>query len=463
VSQTNPDGDRSPGRLLNVLGLAFGLAGSVGGTIGAGILRTPGLVAAQLPSGSWIVAIWLLGGIYALLGASCLAELGAWLPRAGGWYVYAEAAFGQRVARLVGCCDWLAHCIGLGWVATTLGDLLAKPLGCNSSIPAIAVLLLFALVQWWGVRAGGASQELLSFGKALAFLVLVGACFLLPHPIAMANTPPPLASGSPGLLPIVVALQAVITTYDGWASPVYFAEEFNNPSQDLPRSLIGGVIAVMGLYLLINAALLHVLPVADLAEAKLPAAAAAALVLGPQGSSLITAVALLALLGLINTVVMAAPRILFGLSRDGYLPGFVQSVNPGGTPTTALALTVAFSVVLVLAGSFEQLLGIGAFLYVGLPLVGVVALFRLRLMQPDQPRPYSCWGYPLTPLLVGAISVGFLGGSLLSDTRNALWALGLMAATGLLAELSTQLSLQPLPASSRPDAESRDLPDCQGR
>ncbi|MFM8674474.1 MAG: APC family permease, partial [Vulcanococcus sp.] len=80
MSQTNPDGDRSPGRLLNVLGLAFGLAGSVGGTSGAGILRTPGLVAAQLPSGSWIVAIWLLGGIYALLGASCLAELGAWLP-----------------------------------------------------------------------------------------------------------------------------------------------------------------------------------------------------------------------------------------------------------------------------------------------------------------------------------------------------------------------------------------------
>jgi len=438
-------GDSPPGQLLSVLGLAFGLAGSVGGTIGAGILRTPGLVAAQLPSDAWILAIWLLGGIYALLGASCIAELGACFPRAGGWYVYAEAAFGPPVARLVGCCDWLAHCIGLGWVATTLGDLLAQPLACDSRIPATAVLLLFATIQWFGVRAGGTSQELLSLGKALAFLVLVVACFLGPQPIAEATAPTLLPSGNPGPLSIVVALQAVITTYDGWASPVYFAEEFQYPTQDLPRSLIGGVISVMVLYLLINGALLHVLPLAELAQSKLPAAAAAARVLGTQGNTLITTVALLALLGLINTVVMAAPRILFGLSRDAYLPGFAQGVNAGGTPTAALALTVAFSVVLVLVGSFDQLLSIGAFLYVSLPLVGVAALFRLRLTQPDAPRPYSCWGYPLTPLLVGVISVGFLGGSLWSDTRNSLVAVGLLGGTALVAELSSRFTLRPAP------------------
>ena len=126
MDPAEPEAPRAAnGRLLNVLGLAFGLAGSVGGTIGAGILRTPGLVAAQLPSGPWILMIWLLGGLYALLGACCIAELAAALPRAGGWYVYANAAFGRRTGLVVGWCDWLAHCIGLAWVATT-GTTLGK-------------------------------------------------------------------------------------------------------------------------------------------------------------------------------------------------------------------------------------------------------------------------------------------------------------------------------------------------
>ena len=114
--------DQPPGRLLSILGLGFGLAGAVGGTIGAGILRTPGLVAAQLPTAPLLLTAWLVGGLYALLGAICIAELAASLPRAGGWYVYAERAFGRRVGFLVGWTDWLAHCIGLAWVATTVGE-----------------------------------------------------------------------------------------------------------------------------------------------------------------------------------------------------------------------------------------------------------------------------------------------------------------------------------------------------
>jgi APA family basic amino acid/polyamine antiporter len=154
----------------------------------------------------------------------------------------------------------------------------------------------------------------------------------------------------------------------------------------------------------------------------------------------ITAIALVALLGLINTVVMAAPRIVYGLGRDGLLPAATARVSQGGTPTTALLITMATSVVLVLAGSFEHLLGIGAFLYVLLPLSGLAALIHLRLDQPDLQRPFRCWGYPLTPLLVGLVSLGFLAGSLFSDPGNSLLALGI-AATGALAAL-----LRPQPA-----------------
>lgn len=433
-----------PGKLLSVLGVAFGLAGSVGGTIGAGILRTPGLVAAQLHTPSLVLLAWLAGGLYALLGAICIAELAASLPRAGGWYVYAEQAFGRRAGWLVGWTDWLAHCIGLAWVATTVGELLAEWIPADIAATwqgralALLVLGLFSAVQLLGVRAGGASQELLSLVKAVAFLGLAAASFVLPPVVPAVSTaadPAELLQQGPAVaIGAVLALQAVITTFDGWASPVYFAEEFSDPSRDLPRSLIGGVLAVLALYLLINAALLHVLPIEVLSEANLPAADAARSVLGQPGGQVISAVALISLLGLINTVVMAAPRILFGLSRDQLMPTALSGVNQGGTPAAALVLTSGCAGLLVLGGSFDHLLGMGAFLYVALPLSGIAAQLWLRRQQPELPRPFLSWGYPLTPWLVGAGSLAFLIGAIVSDTADSLLALALVGAGGIAGE-----------------------------
>jgi APA family basic amino acid/polyamine antiporter len=446
----------APGKLLQVLGLGFGLAGAVGGTIGAGILRTPGLVAGPLGQPSWILAAWLLGGLYALLGAVCVAELATSLPQAGGWTVYASRAFGPRAGFLVGWSDWLAHCIGLAWVATTAGEYgqLLLP-GLPPRALAMLVVVVFALIQWRGVRAGSASQELLSLVKTVAFLLLVIACFLLPAvapeslavdqsaaPAAVAvaaasaasgavaaSAAAPAAQASPALLlGAMAALQAVITTYDGWASPIYFAEEFQQPERDLPRSLIGGVLAVLALYLLLNAALLHLLSPAQLASSSLPAADAARLLAGPPGALLITGLALVSLLGLINTVVMAAPRILFGLSRAGIFPAWASQVNPGGTPTNALLLTTITCLALVLIGSFEHLLAMGAFLYVALPLSGIAALVVLRQREPQLERPFRVWAYPLPPLLISAVSLAFLAGELLSSPLDCAIAAGLVLA-----------------------------------
>jgi len=444
LSSPPPPEERSSGGLLSVLGVAFGLAGSVGGTIGAGILRTPGLVAEQLGSAPLVLGAWLIGGLYALLGAICIAELAASLPRAGGWYVYAEQAFGRRAGWLVGWTDWLAHCIGLAWVATTVGDLLVEWIPVQATAPwegraiALLVLILFSAIQWLGVRAGGASQELLSLVKAVAFLGLAGASFLLPGttPEAAASDPAVLLpQGSALWIGAVLALQAVITTFDGWASPVYFAEEFSEPARDLPRSLIGGVLAVLALYLLINGALLHVLPMPTLSQATLPAADAALSLMGTHGAQLITAVALVSLLGLINTVVMAAPRILFGLSRDRLMPAGLSQVSQGGTPVAALLLTSGSAALLVLVGSFDHLLGMGAFLYVGLPLSGIAAQLWLRRHQPELPRPFLSWGYPVTPWVVGAGSLAFLVGALISDTSDSFLAMTLVGLGGIAGEL----------------------------
>ncbi|MBM5815866.1 MAG: APC family permease [Cyanobacteria bacterium K_Offshore_surface_m2_239] len=462
---TGAEGPPPSGQLLSILGVGFGVAGAIGATIGAGILRTPGLVAAQLPSAPWLLGAWILGGLLALLGACCVAELSASFPRAGGWCVFAGEAFGPRVGGLVGWADWLAHCIGLAWEATTVGeiagDLLPDPFGLPHLTPrllALASLAIFLALQLVGLRVASASQDLLSLVKAVVFLALVAACFLLPLPAAAggaAVAAPSLGSTPwPGAtLPwrdlvgsCALALQAVITTYDGWVSPVYFAEEFSDPARDLPRSLIGGVLLVLALYLLINAALLHVLPLEDLARSPLPAAEAALRLLGPPGGRLITAVALVALLGLINSVLMAAARILYGLSREGLLPPWVAAVNAGGTPSAAVLLTAGMAALLVVAGSFERLLSLGALLYVALPLTGVAALVRLRRQRPEAPRPFRVWAYPLPPLLVALVSLAFLAGELLTHPWDGLLAGGLV---GIGVPIFWRAS-RPAPASAPP-------------
>ncbi|AFY29560.1 APC family permease [Cyanobium gracile] len=425
---------QTPGRLLSVLGVSFGIAGAVGGTIGAGILRTPGLVAAQLGSGPWVVAAWLAGGLYALLGANAVAELGASLPLAGGWYVYARRCFGDAAGFTVGWMDWIGHCTGIAWVAVTIGEyaaFLLPGLEPHGKLVGLAVLLLFTLIQLLGVEAGSGSQKLLSLAKAVAFLAVVAACVLLGGPdtrAAAAAAIPATALATPagwtGLaVALVFSLQAIITTYDGWHSPIYFSEEFSEPQEDLPRSLIGGVLAVIAIYTLFNLALLRVLPLKVIAVSSLPVADAAALLFGAFGGQAITVLALLSLAGLINASIMGAPRILYGLSRDRLFSPLVDRVNRGGTPTVALVLTSLASALLVLGGDFTILLGLAAFLYVSLYLVGIVCLFVLRFKEPERPRPYRAWGHPWSTAIVLVGSIAFLVGALRNDTANSGWAL----------------------------------------
>ncbi|WP_094586371.1 APC family permease [Synechococcus sp. BO 8801] len=427
---------QTPGRLLNVLGVTFGIAGAVGGTIGAGILRTPGLVAAQLGSGPWVVAAWLAGGLYALLGAIAVAELGASLPLAGGWYVYARRCFGDAAGFTVGWMDWIGHCTGIAWVAVTIGDyalFLVPGLELPGKLVGLGVVALFTLIQLLGVEAGSGSQKLLSLAKATAFLAVVAACFLLggPDSRAAASAAIPTAAtalatpaGWTGMaVALVFSLQAIVTTYDGWHSPIYFSEEFSEPQEDLPRSLIGGVLAVIAIYTLFNLALLRVLPLKVIAVSSLPVADAAALLFGAFGGQAITVLALLSLAGLINASIMGAPRILYGLSRDRLFSPLVDRVNRGGTPTVALVLTSLASALLVLCGDFTILLGLAAFLYVSLYLVGIVCLFVLRHREPERPRPFKAWGHPWSTAIVLVGSIAFLVGALLNDTANSGWAL----------------------------------------
>src|SRR5262247_472645 len=167
--------------LIRILGVGFGLAVIVGSTLGIGILRTPGLVAGQLPSRTAILAVWIVGGLYTLLGAACLAELGTMLPEAGGYYVYARRAFGGAVGFAVGWTDWLTYCAVLGYVSIAIGEfvpLLLPSLAGHERIIAIVSLAGLAALQLGGLRVSSRFQEITTVVKCAAFLTVVVAAMI---------------------------------------------------------------------------------------------------------------------------------------------------------------------------------------------------------------------------------------------------------------------------------------------
>jgi APA family basic amino acid/polyamine antiporter len=427
-----PVGPVQKGRLLCILGLGFGVAVTVGGTIAMGILRTPGDVAAQLPDARLYLAVWGLGSLYALLGAISVAELGAMRPRSGGPYVLVRHALGPYPGFVVGWSDWLnwsGSCAAEAMViGEYTGDLVPQLRGAKTPI-ALAVLLALALLQWRGVRWGSRTQEWTSAVKAFAFLALVVGCFVLGTPASSAPAAPPVPTGWGLAAALVLAMQLVMFTYGGWEIPSYFGEEVQNPGYTIPRSMIGSVLAVSGIYLLVNVALLYVLPISEMANNDLAAGAAAEKVVGPQGAAVVRGLALISLLAGLNAAILLTPRILFALSRDGLFLAEAATANPGGTPAVALLLSVAASAVFLLTGTFEAVLAVLAFLTVTNYGMLFVSVFVSRGREPGAERPYRAWGYPWTTGAALLGSVVFLAGAVIADTINSIHALLLLAAS----------------------------------
>ncbi len=424
----NPTATPSPSRgLIRILGVGFGLAVIVGSTLGIGILRTPGLVAGQLPNRTAILAVWIAGGLYTLIGAACLAELGTMLPEAGGYYVYARRAFGDAVGFAVGWTDWITYCAVLGYVSIAMGEfavlLLPRLAGYEKAI-AIAALAALAALQLAGLRISSHFQEITTFVKFGAFLTVVVAAIVFAPGFPAGSGP---ASQAPSLSGVIVALQSVVITYGGWQSAMYFSEEDRNPDRNLPRSMIGGVAAVILVYLLVNVALLSVLPVGDLARSTLPAADAAQVLLGGRGRAIITILSIVSLPPMLNAILMIGTRILFAMGRDGLLWRRAASVTARGTPAAAMLATTLVALALVATGTFQRLVAVVAFFLAANYVVCCLALVVLRRREPDRARPFRAWGYPWSAALVLAGAAAFVVGAAAGDTINAAGALALLA------------------------------------
>jgi APA family basic amino acid/polyamine antiporter len=431
--------------LLRILGVTFGVAVIIGGTVGVGILRSPGEVAGYLGSVWLVMLVWVLGGLYSLLGANYMAELATLVPRAGGPYVYAHRAFGGYGGFVVGWGDWLLNTLSLSYMCIVFGEyaagLLAPQLGWGTQGFALGALFILALLNWIGLRAGSGTQQVASLLKALALFGFVAACFIFGG--GTSGTPADHASPSLNAgvgLPVafILAFQLVLGTYSGWFSAVYFAEEDKHPERNLPRSLFIGTGLIVVIYVLVNAALLYTLSLSQLAGSKFAGGDAMAVIFGTRSGQIVTLLAMVSIIGIINATLMFTPRTLFALSRDHLFFRQATRVNRGGTPTVALALTVLPAIACVIFGTFEILVAIAEFLAVTNTILLISSLFVLRKKEPDAPRPFRAWGYPYAPLVMLVAAVLIFFGYIVGNPVNSLIAMVAIAATFPIYKLVTR-------------------------
>ncbi|GAB3501741.1 amino acid permease [Spirosoma knui] len=419
-------------QLKKLLGVGFGVAVTVGGTIGTGILRKPGPIAEDIGNPTLIIAVWLAVGLYALVGSLSVMELGTMLPKAGAWYVYTRRAFGNYPGFIIGISSWLGSVSAMAFGAAVMSEyigLMAPSLVNYQKVVAIGILAAFVAFHSVGVRLASRSQEIMSVLKAVGLLAFVIVCFTIsPDQSAPVSTQAvrPLAEG--GLwVGILAALQAVFYTYDGWHTAAYFTEEDVDPSRNLPRSMISGVLLIIGIYVLVNVALLYVLPVQDLAGSKLPAADAIQRLFGPGSAQIVTFLLMISIMGIINAQIMFNPRVIFAIGRDGLFFRFVTHVNSGGTPIYATLLTAGASTLMILTNTYGKLSDIATFFFVLCYASGFASLIRLRQTEPELARPVRAWGYPFSTWTLLIASLAFLVGVVIGDFSSSLYALAFIA------------------------------------
>ncbi|HWF14187.1 MAG TPA: APC family permease [Candidatus Acidoferrales bacterium] len=409
------------GRLITTLGVGFGIAVAIGNTIGAGIVRAPGVIANLLPSTWLYFAAWAVGGLYMSLGALQFAELGALLPKSGGQYNFSRAALGDYAGFIVGWSDWISTAGSFAAVSIVFaeyaGDLLPFAHGRVRPIAA-GVILLFALLQWKSMKIGSGVQNFTTILKAVLFLAVVAVCFFhQATPVTALASRAAVPVGWPLFVSFIVALQAVIYTYDGWYGVVYFGGEVHNPGREIPRAIFGTVISVLAIYFLVNAAIVHLVSVREFAGSDFAMGIAARRVLGAAGDNFIRVVVVVGLLSSVNAMEMATSRALYAMSRDGLFFPLFARVNSGGIPAPSLWLSTAVGLCFAMF-SFERVAAILASFFVADYALTFVSLFVLRKRMPDAERPHRAWGYPWTTSIALIASVVFLIGALASDREN---------------------------------------------
>ncbi len=421
---------RDLARVLRFPDLIFIVIGTV---IGSGIFLVPGGVLRDSGGDVGIaLLVWLVGGILSLLGALTYGELGAMDPQAGGLYVYLRDAFGRLPAFLYG---WaLFFVIGSGSVAT-LAAAFARyvqqffPLGpWGAKLVAVAMIAVVAVVNVRGTRQGADVQNWSTAIKTAALLLLSVLLLALGRRLGGTDvavfTTPLTAERFAGA---GVALVAVLWAYEGWHYVTFSAGETMNPQRDFARGIVLGTVAVVVVYLVANVAYVAALGATGVMQSTRVAADAVNTLFGGPWGQLVTIPILISIFGAANGIALTEPRVFYAMAKDGVFFQSLARVHPRfGTPALAIVASAAWSALLALTGTFEQLLTYVVFAGWAFYALAAASIFVYRRRRPDAPRPFRTPGYPITPVVFIAVSAAIVVNTLVSRPTQALLGLGIV-------------------------------------
>ncbi len=409
------------------LGPFDGAAVVVSNVIGSGIFLLPAVVSALTPHPWWMIGAWAAGGALAFAGAMAYAELAALRPRAGGEYVYLREAFGPLAGFLTGWTSFVAGFSGaiaasaVG-IAVYLGRLLPAagdtqpwavlPLGVVDltfsprALVALTVIGVLTAVHLVGLGPGRAAQNVLAVTKVALLAAFVTFGFTVGEGSGANFSEAGEAVTGAGWL---LALLPVMFAYTGWNAASYLAEEIRDPGRNVPLALGMGTTAVVVLYLLLNLLYVYALPVTEFGEVGHMADGVARRLFGPAAAAPVAAASAVMIAASLSAMVFAGPRVYYAMARDGQFPSAAAAVHPRfRTPAAAIAAQSAWAGVLVLSGTFRQLIDYTAFAVVLFAGVAVAALFVLRFREPAAHRPFRAWGYPAAPLVFVVVSAAIV-------------------------------------------------------
>lgn len=376
----------------------------VANMVGTGVFTSLGFQVAEIPSASAIMLLWLLGGILALCGALCYAELASALPRSGGEYNFLGQIYHPAAGFMAGIVS-----IVVGFAAPVALSAMAFGSYLHGVFPrlapqasAVAAVIIVTLVHLRSLRTSSIFQ--ISFTMLKVALVIFLSLALLGA--APADAAP--AGGWSSYVftgPFAVSLMYTLYAYSGWNAATYVLGEVKNPGRSVPLALAAGTILVTVLYLSLNYAFLRSTPAGKLAGEMNVAQIAAESAFGPAGGRAVAALIALGLISALSAMVWAGPRVAMVLAEDHpRLLGALAKRNAAGIPARAVIAQGALATALLLSSTFEHVLVYAQFALLACGFLTVAGVFVLRRRQPDLPRPFRVPLYPLTPLLFMAIS-----------------------------------------------------------
>jgi amino acid transporter len=410
-------------RLTRQLGLWSAIAILVGTTIGSGIFRVPAGVAARLGDPGPVLLAWVIGGVLTLFGALTLAELAAAFPRSGGIFAYILEGFGPMPAFVYGWTELaVVRASAIGAISTIFAEYLGYfvPLGPRGvQYVAAAVIVAIGLLNWVSVKAASALMNVLTLAKYGAMAALVLFAFSLGRGDWGHFTP----AFPDGLLAggLLGALIPILWAYDGWSNLSFISGEVRNPTRNLPLALGLGTAAIMVIYLLMNVAYMYLVPLPQMAEAKLVASLAADRIplFGGASGAVVAALVMTSCFGSANGSLLTGSRVLYAMADRGLFFRPLATISPRfDTPSVAIGLSTLLGVVYVLFNDFQQLadkfvLGIWPFYA-----LAVAAVFVLRRQRPQMERPYRAWGYPVVPAIFLLAAVFMVVNALIEDPAD---------------------------------------------